>query len=287
MSPESPPGAELRDISDTALWVAIYRAQESERPRPLFRDPFARRLAGRRGEELLRSIRHAQRHAWAMIIRTHAFDQFVLDRVARGADLVVNLAAGLDARPYRMPLPPDLDWVEVDLPRMIEYKSAILRDEKPVCRLERVALDLADVAARRDLLRRLGRPGRKALVLTEGLLIYLESGQVASLASDLGGIPAFRWWVTDLASPALLARMEKTWGAAVARAGAPFRFAPQEGPAFFERFGWRTLEVRSAFHAAGRAGILPWFYRPFLIFPERKKWNPKLVWSGQCLFERA
>jgi O-methyltransferase involved in polyketide biosynthesis len=79
------PTAALRDISDTALWVAIYRAQESERPRPLFRDPLARRLAGRRGEELVRSIRHGQRHAWAMVIRTHAFDQLVLDRVARGA----------------------------------------------------------------------------------------------------------------------------------------------------------------------------------------------------------
>jgi len=280
-------GGALRDISDTALWVAVYRAMESEKPRPLFRDPYARRLAGARGEEVLRTMRQAKTHAWAMIIRTHSFDQFVLDRIAQGADLVVNLAAGLDTRPYRMALPPGLDWVEVDLPRMIEYKSEILRDEKPVCRLERVALDLADVEARRALLQRLGGRGRRALVLTEGLLIYLESGQVATLATDLGGIPAFRWWVTDLASPGLLERMRKTWGEAVARAGAPFRFAPEEGPAFFERFGWRALEVRSAFHAAGRAGVLPWFLRPFMIFPERKTWNPKQVWSGHCLLERA
>jgi methyltransferase (TIGR00027 family) len=286
MTPPEPAGA-LRDISDTALWVAVYRAMESEKPQPLFRDPHARRLAGARGEQVLRTMKQAKTYAWAMIIRTHAFDQFVLDRVAQGADLVVNLAAGLDTRPYRMALPPDLDWVEVDLPRMIEYKSDILRDETPVCRLERVALDLADVDARRALLRRLGERGRRAVVLTEGLLIYLESGQVATLATDLGGLPAFRWWVTDLASPGLLKRMEKTWGAEVARAGAPFRFAPVEGPAFFERFGWHPLEVRSSFHAAGRAGILPWFFRPFMIFPERKRWDPKQVWSGQCLLERA
>ncbi len=286
MSPSDSTGA-LRDISDTALWVAVYRAMESEKPRPLFRDPYARRLAGARGEEVLRTIRSAKTHAWAMIIRTHLFDQLVLDRIAAGADLVVNLAAGLDTRPYRMALPAALDWVEVDLPRMIEYKSEILRDEKPVCALERVALDLADVAARRELLRRLAARGQRALVLTEGLLVYLESGQVAALATDLGGLPSFKWWVTDLASPGLLKQMQKTWGAAVARAGAPFKFAPEKGPAFFADFGWRPLAVREAFHEAGRAGILPWFFRPLMIFPERKTWNPKLVWSGTCLLERA
>jgi hypothetical protein len=100
-----------------------------------------------------------------------------------------------------MALPPDLAWIEVDLPRMIEYKSEILRDEKPVCALERVALDLADSETRRTFLRRIGERRRTTLVLTEGLLIYLESGQVAALATDLGGSPAFKWWVTDLASP--------------------------------------------------------------------------------------
>src|SRR3974390_288427 len=39
----------IRNISDTAFWAAIYRARETEQPNPLFRDPFARRLAGTRG----------------------------------------------------------------------------------------------------------------------------------------------------------------------------------------------------------------------------------------------
>src|SRR4030095_11149477 len=42
----------LRNISDTAHWVAFYRALESERPDALFRDPFARRLAGERGARI-------------------------------------------------------------------------------------------------------------------------------------------------------------------------------------------------------------------------------------------
>ena len=42
----------IRDISDTAIWAAIYRARETERPKALFRDPFAKRLTGERGERI-------------------------------------------------------------------------------------------------------------------------------------------------------------------------------------------------------------------------------------------
>ena len=55
-----------------------------------------------------------------------------------GVDLVVNLAAGLDTRPYRMALPPSLRWVEVDLPDILDYKEEILAGAAPACALERV-----------------------------------------------------------------------------------------------------------------------------------------------------
>ena len=43
----------IENISDTARWVAVYRAMETARPDAIFRDPFADRLAGRRGREIL------------------------------------------------------------------------------------------------------------------------------------------------------------------------------------------------------------------------------------------
>jgi O-methyltransferase involved in polyketide biosynthesis len=43
--PHDPP---VRNISDTALWVAHYRAVESERADAHFHDPYARALAGER-----------------------------------------------------------------------------------------------------------------------------------------------------------------------------------------------------------------------------------------------
>src|SRR5437899_4734785 len=155
----------LRDISDTALWTAVFRAQETERPDALFRDPLAQRLAGERGQQIASALPFRSRDAWSFVTRTWAFDRYIENRLQHGGDMVINLAAGLDTRPYRMALPASLDWVEVDLPGIIDYKEAILAQEKPVCSVERVRLDLSNTAARRDLLARLGARAKNALVL--------------------------------------------------------------------------------------------------------------------------
>src|SRR5262245_51112998 len=126
----------IRDISDTARWAAVYRARETERPDALFRDPFARRLAGERGEQIAVSMPFSEKSTWAWITRTYLFDQFINEQIEQGVDMVVNLAAGLDARPYRLKLPPALQWIEVDLPELVSYKENVLANDKATCALE-------------------------------------------------------------------------------------------------------------------------------------------------------
>src|SRR5262249_812184 len=184
----------IRNISDTALWVAIYRARESERPDALFKDPFARKLAGERGEQIAATTQLKSSPDWPYVARTVRFDQIVREQVEQGADLVINLAAGLDTRPYRMELLALFRWVEVHLAAMIDYKGGILFAEKPRCALERVRLDLSDVAVRRRLFQHFGSSARKALVMTEGLLAYMTRDEVTSFARDLAAQPSFSDW---------------------------------------------------------------------------------------------
>ena len=146
----------IRHISDTALWVAVYRARESERADAVFRDPYASKLAGDRGLQMAAAMPFAERHAWSYVARTWLVDQVIERELLRGTDMVINLAAGLDARPYRMRLPASLRWVEVDLPEMLNYKQEILAEGTPNCTVERVAVDLRDYAGRRALFQRLG-----------------------------------------------------------------------------------------------------------------------------------
>jgi O-methyltransferase involved in polyketide biosynthesis len=116
----------IRDLADTARWAAVYRAQENLRADALFRDPYALGLAGERGERIAANMPSGTRDAWGWVTRTYLFDQIILDQVAAGADLVINLAAGLDARPYRMNLPASLRWVEVDCAELFDHKDQIL-----------------------------------------------------------------------------------------------------------------------------------------------------------------
>ena len=127
-------------------------------------------------------------------------------RVVRdeGLDTIVNLAAGLDARPYRLDLPPQLHWIDVDLEGILSYKEAALAGERPRCRVEFVRADLIDHTARRALFQRVGAEAKRALVISEGLLVYLTPEDVTSLAQDLYAQTALRWWLIELGSPALL-----------------------------------------------------------------------------------
>lgn len=277
----------IRNISDTARWAAVYRARETDRPDGLFRDPFARRLADARGEEIAASMPFSDRATWAWVTRTYLFDQYITEQIAQGVDMVVNLAAGLDARPYRMPLPATLKWIEADLPEILAYKEEILAAEKPVCKLERVRLDLADAAARSQLFARLGNDARKVLILTEGLLIYLMTEEVGALAQDLAAPPSFQRWALDLASPGLLRLLKKNMGQQLDRAGAPLKFGPPEGPEFFAPYGWKPVDVRNPLKTAARFKRLSFGMRLAAMLPASNGKQGSRPWSGICLLARG
>src|SRR5437667_1910976 len=96
-------------VSDTARWVAFYRVMESERPDALFRDPYARRLAGERGRRIAAAMGATSKYTrWTLVVRTVLIDEFITAAVAGGINTVLNLGAGLDSRPYRMSLPGSL-----------------------------------------------------------------------------------------------------------------------------------------------------------------------------------
>ena len=275
----------ISNVSDTARWVAVYRAWESARADALFRDPYADLLAGERGRAIAKLMPRQARSGWPIIARTRLIDDLVQAAIAQGCDCVLNLAAGLDARPYRLELPASLRWVEADLPALVDEKERVLADAKPRCQLNRIRVDLADAAARAAVFRDVLGSSHKAFVIAEGLLLYLEESQVRSLAQDLFAQAGVRWWVLDLASPELVEMLQKTMGRHLE--SAPLKFAPPNGVAYFEALGWSVTQVHSIFHAARRFGRLPWFLRLFALLP-----NPdprKLArarWSGVVQLER-
>jgi methyltransferase (TIGR00027 family) len=203
----------------------------------------------------------------------------------------MNLAAGLDARPYRLALPAGLRWIEVDLAEMIDYKQEMLASETPHCQLERVTMDLADVSARGELFDRINTGARRIFVITEGLLAYLEEGQVAALAEDLHKADRCQYWVTDLASPKVKQMMEKHWGKELSAAGAPIKFAPGSAEEFFRPYGWESVEFHDFYPASlkfNRPMPGAWMIAAWKrLMPRRTEKMMKPWRSGAVLFRRV
>jgi methyltransferase (TIGR00027 family) len=277
----------IHHISETALLAAVYRAEETARPDALFRDPLAERLAGERGKEIFAATPVKERVSWAWVARTVLFDELILEQVRQGTDTVVNFAAGLDARPYRMAVPPGLRWVEVDLPELLSAKDKLLRDEKPTCALKRIALNLADPNARRELIARIAQGSGHTVVITEGLLVYLSPEQVGELARDLAEHPSIKCWIVDLVSPGLLEMLQRTIGNRLRESGSAMKFGPADGADFFVPYGWKPAVVRSIFKTAARLKRVPFWMRLLGLLPEVKKPRGKQFWSAVCLLERT
>lgn len=280
----SAPGPSITHVSDTARWTALHRATESARPDALFKDPLAARLAGEQGHAIVARAPRSTRNGWWLVARTKIIDDAITQAIADGCDRVLNLAAGLDTRPYRLPLPPEFTWVEADLPKLLAEKERLLADQEPRCRLTRSAVDLADPVARDAFLDEALQGATKALVLTEGLLMYLDDADVAALSAAITR-PEVAWWMLDLSGPGLKNMMNKKMADLLRNA--PFKFAPENGVSYFEDLGWRAVWVDSLLLAARRFHRLPIFMRPAAWLPQPDPRRPgSKVWSAVALLTR-
>jgi methyltransferase (TIGR00027 family) len=280
----------IEHVSDTALWVAAYRAQETERSDALFRDPWAAQLVGDRGRKIARVMAAPEIMALAMAVRTVAIDRLLEEALARGADLVLNLGAGLDTRPYRMALPESVTWVEIDFPEMIRHKEEVLASDRPRCPVLRYGVDLSDDSARAQVLREVSAKSKKIVVLTEGVIPYLTREQAERLALDLRQLPSFLYWIQDYQRGGW--RSFATFSMArKLRQKSPFLFDVRDPFQFFEGLGWKALQDIHLLDEAERIGrplhqmMAPWTW-PLKWMPARLRefWNRRF---GYAMLERS
>ncbi|QIS11232.1 class I SAM-dependent methyltransferase [Nocardia arthritidis] len=189
-------------VGATALGVAAMRAAESSRPDALFHDPYAAELVAATGAPAWQRIGAAVRSrvdaATAesyrpigsfMVARTLYFDEYFTAASAAGIRQVVILAAGLDARAYRLDWPTGTTVFELDQPKVLEFKAAALAAHRPRADRREVAVDL-----RQDwpkALRDKGfDPGRPTAWLAEGLLRYLPADAQDRLFENIVALSA-------------------------------------------------------------------------------------------------
>ena len=78
-----------------------------------------------------------------IVVRTRFLDDALL-RAVGTAQQVVIVAAGMDARAYRLAWPDGITVYELDQPAVIAAKEDVLADDEPRCRRVAIGVDLAD-----------------------------------------------------------------------------------------------------------------------------------------------
>jgi methyltransferase (TIGR00027 family) len=201
MNEMSPANDKITHVSDTALMVAACRAHETELEDAFVRDPFAARLAGERGVAILRALPHANVVRLGLAVRTRFVDELLLEALG-GYPIrtVLSIGCGLDTRPWRLDLPSPLRWIEIDFREVLDYKDRLMFGETPRCRRERLTADLNDAAQRSALYEAAG--SAPALMLTEGLLLYLPAATVEALAAEASSHSGVSHWISDITTSA-------------------------------------------------------------------------------------
>jgi methyltransferase (TIGR00027 family) len=253
----------IQHISDTAFWIAGFRARETERKDAVFKDILAKKLAGEKGLQMVSETPHSAAMAFAMVIRTSAIDRLVLSAVSQGIDTVINLGAGLDTRPYRLNLPTQLKWIEADFSGLINYKNEKLATDNPVCQLKRIGVNLSDDTERKNLFLKLGSEVKKALVITEGVIGYLTNDQAAALSKDIFSIPSFAFWVQDYAQGKMKNHRRSKDMVKKMVKHTPIQFRSIDPIGFFHNHGWKMKENIFILDEADRIGrsfpmMFPW-----------------------------
>lgn len=280
----------IQRVSDTAFWVASYRATESKRSDALFVDPLAEVLVGEYGKSIASSMRSIQKYAyWSVIIRTRVIDDYIFSYVHQGYKTIINLGAGLDTRPYRLSLPPHIHWIEIDFPEMMDFKNIKLKDHQPNFNLERIGLDLSDQTKREEIFCALNeRIIGPAIILTEGVIPYLNEESVRGLATAINKQSNFKSWICEYYAPEMYPRFQdKKFKAMLGES--PFQFFPSNWFAFFESCGWRQEQITYLYDIAKknrRNFPIPWWASLMKLFLGEKMMSRIQKMSAYVVLEK-
>jgi methyltransferase (TIGR00027 family) len=234
-------------LANTSRWMAAIRAYESQRPDALFTDPLASALAGEEGRRMLGPEYSALANSATYVaIRTRFFDDFISRLVPHELKQVAIVAAGMDARAFRLAWPTEISVYELDRPELLRVKEEILSREAAQSQCSRRALGVNIESDWIQPLMDAGfAPDEPSLWIVEGLFVYLEERSVQRILSQISSTAASGSGLCcDFVSNSFLTSPWMTDAlSAMATMGTPWRSAADDPEALLASHGWRA-EVR-------------------------------------------
>ena len=262
----------------TSRWMAAARARESERPDRLFNDPLAAALAGPEGFAWLDRMEPAARlggQGLYAVVRTRFFDDFLLHASQRtGARQLIILAAGMDARAFRMEWLPGTRLYELDRPEVLATKDAVIAraGAHPTCERRAIEADLERPSWSAALLAAGYEVREPSVWLAEGVFFYMTEAAVRALLGDASVLTSpLSQLGADLVNRDLLTSPVMgplLW--TFSRRGAMGRFGTNDPETLFAEHGWEAEVIQPG---EGEANFGRW---PYPVAPRRMPGVPRL-----------
>ncbi|MGH3671258.1 MAG: SAM-dependent methyltransferase [Pseudonocardiaceae bacterium] len=241
----------VNPVERTALLTAALRAAETLREDRLYDDPYAAKLAGEAGAELLAEVRAAtfppdrSRSLPSTpdynAIRTRFFDDF-LQRAAGDREMtqIMLAPAGMDSRAYRLAWPEHIRYFEIDRPAVLAFKAERLTGVLPRVAHRSVAVDLTADGWESDLVAAGYDPTLPSTWLLEGLLYYVPEPEAHRILERVAAVsaPGSRIAADIVNGAALTLPTMRGLLDVFAGWGCPWRFGSDEPEAFFDRHGF-------------------------------------------------
>jgi len=237
----------------SALLGATYLALETELPRPLFRDPLARSLAGQVGWSALAAMRHTRWPGYSsgpdpfVSILTRFFDDALRNVVTQsGITQVVILGAGMDTRAFRLAWPPCMTVYEVDRADVFEHKEAVLGEARARAACGRQIVASCSRGSWTAALVKAGfDPRKRSAVLIQGLH-YFDASAAERLLHDVTAISTKESWIgfTLTTEQTLRSAFMTPFLQRLEALGLPrWQFGVDDPDAWVARHGWAATSV--------------------------------------------
>lgn len=189
----------------TAALVCAFRAEDAKSDKPEIGrnigggpDLLASTFAGELGVQFGRDFAAVmggtlEQMGPGIAPRTQHYDRKIMDAIDSGCTQLVILAAGLDARAWRLPRLSNVTVYEVDVPRSHAFKRERIAKlpsdlATPACRRVAVEADLSKPTWKQTLLEAGFDPQQRSFFLAEGLLMYLPPGAPSALFDGVASL---------------------------------------------------------------------------------------------------
>jgi O-methyltransferase involved in polyketide biosynthesis len=170
----------LKEAQETLLITLYAKAFESQRPNPIFIDAKAQQILDGVAYDFSR-LKTPRKTTIMVCLRARKMDTYAQQFLAEQPQgVILHLGCGLDSRCLRVEHP-QADWYDLDLPDVIELRRKFYSENANDHMISSSAADLR-------WLEGIPAAGRPALVIAEGLFMYLTEVDVKSLVLKLQSV---------------------------------------------------------------------------------------------------